>query len=255
MEKMISEELNQDTSHKLSRRLEITKFLFAFGFLIFIILSFYPQYQYNPPQENRSSNYWNNYWQSLENFYSGSMSNQNQLYPIGEEYSSASLIIHWIENGFTGGAFYSICLLILEFIFFAISVFRKKIFYGFYTIGASYVLFFFIFSFFNINPMVSQKTLGYILNIIATLFVLPGCLIDNQNSYNSTLVSQRIMLLKIFLTAIAGILFLLSTSYYFTGSNISTATELTGIYPTIYILSGLVIIIISFFKKIYLLYH
>ncbi len=249
MENMISEESNQEAYSKSSRRIEISKFLFALGFIIFIILLFYPQYQYNPPPESNSSKYWNNYWQNLENFYSGNRANPNQLYPIGEEYSSVGIIKHWIDNGYTGGAFYAICLLMLELLFAISTIFRKKIFYGFYAIGASYALFFFIFSFFNSNPLTTRETLGYVSNIIATLLVLTGFQIDNQKSHNTTQVSQRIMLLKIFLIAIAGILFLLSTSYYFTGSNISTATELTGIYPTIYIISGLVIIIISFLKK------
>lgn len=111
-------------------------------------------------------------------------------------------------------------------------------------------MFFFIFSYFNSNKYITIEKETYVLNIIATLFILNGFFIDDyQNIGKETISPNRLSLLKIILGIVAGIFILLSNSFYFTGSSIFNATELKGIYPTIYIISGLVIIVFSFLKK------
>ena len=242
-------DLTQNLIHRIKLKADIFKFSFALGFIILILFSFYPQYKFTPPEQNNSSNYWNDYWEKLENFYSGNRINSNQLYPTGEDFSSVGLIKFRINNGFTSFGFFSICLLALNFVFLFYTVFRHKQIPGFFTIVSSYILFFFIFSFFNNNPLISQNVLGHIIDIIVLILILTGYYADYLAGRQDNLITERIKFIRIILGIIGGILVLISTSYYFTGSNLNSATELTGFYPTIYVLVGIIIIIISFFDR------
>lgn len=126
LENNVNDEVDSNTSTKSEKRLIISKAFFSLGFLIYIILSFYPQYKYSPPLQNNSSNYWENYLQELERFYSGDRIDPNSLYPQEESFSDIDLIIKMVKNGYVSYSFYSICLLVLDAIFFL--SFLKEIF-------------------------------------------------------------------------------------------------------------------------------
>jgi len=212
-----------------------------------IILEFYPQYVYHPPSKKTSNNYWQDFQDRWENLYSGRDKSINKFYPPNV-YSEIGALKYRIDNGFIALSFYYIFSILLYILFF-LSIFKNKIFYGFYSIGASYILFSIIMSIFSNNPNISQKTLGFILNIIASLFVLSGFLADTEQMDREEKVTPSVKLIKLIMGIIAGVLVSTSTSFYFTGGSLLTAGVLQGVFPTIYVVVGLVIIILSIFRK------